>query len=149
MNDECLRDAAKDDAQYTMIVRELEPQDCLEQQLNVLVSKMHRVRRRNAEPQAQEEKSPTDKSHFGVVKSNGSFQKLRILSKEKQPRDVADVNSSNDAQCKNEQTQSKSIAHTNARRVAKSTKLWRALCLGREDSDDEYDDLVGEQGRTA
>ena len=58
------------------------------------------------------------------------------------------MNSSNAAQCKNEQTQSESIAHTTAGRVAKSTKMWRASCFGREDNDDEYDDLVGEQERT-
>ena len=56
LNDECLRDVVKDHAQITLIVRELERQDCLEQQLNVLWAKMHRVRRRHAEPQAQGEK---------------------------------------------------------------------------------------------
>ena len=82
---------------------------------------MHRVRRRHAEPHAQEEKSPTDKKHFGVAKISGSFQKLRILSDEKQKRNVADVNSFNAAQCKNEQTQSEGLALTNAGRVARST----------------------------
>ena len=34
LNDECLRDVVKDHAKVTLIVRELERQDCLEQQLN-------------------------------------------------------------------------------------------------------------------
>ena len=76
LNDECLRNAVKDHAQITMIVRELERQGCLEHQLNVLWTKMHLVRRRHAEPLAQEEKSPTDNRHFGVAKIVKVFRNL-------------------------------------------------------------------------
>ena len=62
LNDECLRDVVKDHAKLTLIVRELERQDCLEQQLNGLWAKMHRVRRRHTEPQAQEQIMSTDKT---------------------------------------------------------------------------------------
>ena len=43
LNDECLRDVVKDHAQFTLIVRELERQDWLEQQRNVLWAKLHQV----------------------------------------------------------------------------------------------------------
>ena len=138
----------KDHKQITLIVQELERRDCLERQLNGLWAKILRVGRRYAEPEIQEERLLTDKKHFSVAQCSGSFQTLRILSKEKQRRNVADVNSSNAARCKNEETQSESIAHTNAGRVARSTTAWRAPCFGREDIGDEYDDLVGEQERT-
>ena len=95
MNDECLRDVVRDHAKITLIVRELQRQDCLEQQLNELWAKMHRVRRRHTEPQAQEEIIPTDKENFSVAQSSGSLQNLTILSKEKQTRSVVDVDSSN------------------------------------------------------
>ena len=45
-------------------------------------------------------------------------------------------------------TQSESIAHTKAGRAAPSTVPWKASCFGREDSEDEYDELVREQGGT-
>ena len=40
LNDECLRDVVRNHAQITLIVRELERQDCLEQQLNGLWAKI-------------------------------------------------------------------------------------------------------------
>ena len=70
--DESLRDVVRDYAKITPIVQELERQDCLEQQLNGLWAKMHRVRRRHTQPQAQEEIMPTDKN-FSVAKSSGSL----------------------------------------------------------------------------
>ena len=149
LNDECLRDVVKDHAKVTLIVRELERQDCLEQQLNGLWAKRHRVRRRHAEPQAQAERMPTDKENFSVAQSSGSLQKVTILSKEKQTRSVADVDSSNAAQRKNEETKSESIAHTNAARVTRSTSAWKASYWGEEDSDDDCDDLVGDHEGTA
>ena len=149
LNDECLRDVVKDHAKVTLIVRELERQDCLEQQLNGLWAKMHRVRRRHAEPQAQAERMPTDKENFSVAQSSRSLQKLTILSKEKQTRSVTDVDSSNAAQRKNEETKSESIAHTNAARVTRSTSAWKASYWGGEDSDDDCDDLVGDHEGTA
>ena len=120
LNDECLRDVVKDHAKITLIVPELERQNCLEQQLNGLWAKMHRVRRRHTELQAQEEIMPTDKN-FSVAQSSVSFQKFTILSKKKQTRNVAGVNSSNAAQCKNKEANSQSIAHTNAGRAMRST----------------------------
>ena len=149
LNDECLRDVVKDPAKATLIVRELERQDCLEQQLNGLWAKMHRVRRRHTEPQAQAERMPTDKGNFNVDQKSGSLQKLTILSKEKQTRSIADVDSSNAAQRKNEETKSESIAHTNAARVTRSTSAWKASYWGGEDSDDDCDDLVGDHEGTA
>ena len=149
LNDECLRDVVKDPAKATLIVRELERQDCLEQQLNGLWAKMHRVRRRHTEPQAQAERMPTDKENFNVDQKSGSLQKLTILSKEKQTRSIADVDSSNAAQRKNEETKSESIAHTNAARVTRSTSAWKASYWGGEDSDDDCDDLVGDHEGTA
>ena len=149
LNDECLRDVVKDHAKVTLVVRELERQDCLEQQLNGLWAKMHRVRRRHTEPQAQAERMPTDKENFSVAQSSGSLQKVTILSKEKQTRSVADVDSSNAAQRKNEETKSESIAHTNAARVTRSTSAWKASYWGGEDSDDDCDDLVGDHEVTA
>ena len=149
LNDDCLRDVVKDHAKVTLIVRELERQDCLEQQLNGLWAKMHRVRRRHAEPQAQAERLPTDKENFSVAQSSGSLQKVTILSKEKQTRSVADVDSSNATQRKNEETKSESIAHTNAARVTRSTSAWKASNWGGEDSDDDCDDLVGDHEGTA
>ena len=126
LNDECLRDVVKDHAKITLIVRELERQDCLEQQLNGFWATMHRVRRRHTDPQAQEERMPSDKKNFSVAQSSGSLQKLTILSKEKQTRRVADVDSSNADQCKKEETKSESFAHTNAARVTRSTSAWKA-----------------------
>ena len=149
LSDECLRDVVKDHAKVTLIVRELERQDCLEQQLNGLWAKMHRVRRRHAEPQAQAERMPTDKENFSVAQSSGSLQGVTILSKEKQTRSVPDVDSSNAAQRKNEETKSESIAHTNAARVTRSTSAWKASYWGGEDSDDDCDDLVGDHEGTA
>ena len=149
LNDECLRDVVKDHAKVTLIVRELERQDCLEQQLNGLWAKMHRVRRRHAEPQTQAERMPNDKENFSVAQSSGSLQKVTILSKEKQTRSVADVDSSNAAQRKNEETKSESIAHTNAARVTRSTSAWKASYWGEEDNDDDCDDLVGDHEGTA
>ena len=149
LNDECLREVVKDQANITLIVRELERQGCLEQQLNGLWAKMHRVRRRHTEPQAQAERMPTDTENFSVAQSSGSLQKLTILSKEKQTRSVADVDSSNAAQRKNEETKSESIAHTNAARVTRSTSAWKASYWGGEDSDDDCDDLVGDHEGTA
>ena len=149
LNDECLRDVVKDPAKATLIVRELERQDCLEQQLDGLWAKMHRVRRRHTEPQAQAERMPTDKENFNVDQKSGSLQKLTILSKEKQTRSIADVDSSNAAQRKNEETKSESIAHTNAARVTRSTSAWKASYWGGEDSDDDCDDLVGDHEGTA
>ena len=149
LNDECLRDVVKDHAKVTLIVRELERQDCLEQKLNGLWAKMHRVRRRHTEPQAQAERMPTDKENFSVAQSSGSLQKITILSKEKQTRSVADVDSSNAAQRKDEETKSESIAHTNAARVTRSTSAWKASYWGEEDNDDDCDDLVGDHEGTA
>ena len=134
----------KDHAKITLIDRELERQGCLEQLLNGLWVKMHRVRHRPTKPQAQEEMMPTDKENFSVAQSSGSLQKLTVLSKEKQTRSVADVNSSNAAQRKNEETKSESIALTNAARVTRKTSYW-----GGEDSDDDCDDLVGDHEGTA
>ena len=102
LNDECLREVVKDHARIILIVRELERLDCLEQQLKGFWATMHRVRRCHTEPQAQEERMPTDKENFSVAQSSGSLQKLTILSKEKQTRSVADVDSSNAAQRKND-----------------------------------------------
>ena len=149
LNDECLRDVVKDHAKVTLIVREWERQDYLEQQLNGLWAKMHRVRRRHTGPQAQAERMPTDTENYSVAQSSGSLQKLTILSKEKQMRSVADVDSSNAAQRKNEETKSESIAHTNAARVTRSTAAWKASYWGGEDSDDDCDDLVGDHEGTA
>ena len=59
------------------------------------------------------------------------------------------MKSSNAAQCKNKETQSESIAHANAGRAAPSKTAWKASCFGREDSDEECDDLVGDQEGTA
>ena len=96
LNDECLQDVVNDHAKITLIVRELERQDCLEHQLNGFWATMHRVRRRHTELRAQEEIMPTD-SNLSVAQSRGSLQKLTIMSKEKQTRNVADVNSYNAA----------------------------------------------------
>ena len=138
----------KDHAKITLIVRELERHDCLEEQLNGLWAKMHRVRRRHIEPQAQEEIMPTDKN-FSVAESCESLQKLTILSKEKQTRSVVNVNNSNAAQRKNEETKAESIAHKNAARVTRSTSAWKASYWGGEDSDDDCEDLVGDHEGTA
>ena len=73
LNDECLRDVVKDHVKITLIVRELERPDCLEQQPNEFWARMHRVRRRHTEPQAQEERMPTDKENFSVAQSSGSL----------------------------------------------------------------------------
>ena len=127
LTEKCLRDVAEQAGIAASIGCEFVHQDKLVSQLDVSWAKIHRVRRRHAEPQAQEEKLPTDKRHFGVSQSSGSFHKLRILSKGKQT-DVADVNSSNAAQCRNEETQSESIAHTKAGRAAPSTVPWKASC---------------------
>ena len=91
---------------------------------------------------------PTDKN-FSVAESSGSLQKLTILSKEKQTRSVADKNSPNDAQRKNEETKAESIAHTNAARVTRSTSTWKASYWGSEDSDDDCDDFFGHHVGTA
>ena len=148
LNDECLRDVVKDHAKITLIVRELGRQDCLEQQLNGLWAKMYRVQRRHTKPRAQEEIMPTDRD-LSVAQSSGSLQKFTILSKEKQMRNVADVNSSNPAQRKNEETKAESIAHANAARVTRSTSAWKASYWGSEDSDDDCYDLVRDHGGTA
>ena len=148
LNDECLREVLRDHAKITLIVQELERQDRLEQQLNGFWATMHQVRRRHTEPQAQEEKMPADKNS-SVAQSSGRLQKFTILSKEKQTRNVADMNSSNAAQRKNEETKSESIAHTNAARLTKSTSAWKASYWGGEDSDDDCDDLVGDHEGTA
>ena len=149
LNDECLREIVNDQTKITLIVRELERQDCLEQQLIGLWAKVHRVRRRHTEPQAQAERMPTDTGIFSVAQSSGSLQQLTILSKEKQTRSVADVDSSNAAQRKNEETKSESIAHTNAACVTRSTSAWKASYWGGEDSDDDCDDLVGDHEGTS
>ena len=148
LNNECLRDVVRDHAKITLIVRELERQDSLEQPLNGMWAKMHRVRRRHTEPQAQEEIMPTGKN-FSVAESSGSLRKLTILSKEKQTRSVADVDNSNAAQRKNKETNSESIAHTNAARVTRSTSAWKASYWGGEYSDDDCDDFVGDHEGTA
>ena len=148
LNDECLRDVVKDHAKNSLIVRELERQDCLEQQLNGLWAKLHRVRRCHTKLRAQEEILPTDRNS-SVAQSSGSLQKFTILSKEKQTRNVADVSSFNAAQCKNEETKSENIAHTNAGRATRSTSAWKAPYWGGEDSNDDCDDLVGDHEGTA
>ena len=145
LKDECLRVVVKDHVQITLIVRELERQDCLEQQLDVLWAKIHRVRRRHAEPPAQEIRMPSDKTSSSVAQSSGIFQKFRLLSKEKPTRSVADVNRPNTAECINGEAQCKNIAHTNAGRVARSTTAWKASYWGCEDSDYDSGDPVGEQ----
>ena len=66
----------KDHAKISPIVRELQRQDCLEQQLNGFWAKMDRVRRRHTKLQAQKEIMPTDKN-FSVAESSGSLQKPR------------------------------------------------------------------------
>ena len=91
----------------------------------------------------------TDKENFSVAQSSGSLQKITMLSKQKQTRSVADVDSSNAAQRKNEETKSESIAHTNAARVTGSTSAWKASYWGGEDSDDDCDDFVGDHEGTA
>ena len=63
LNDECLRDVVKDQAQITMVVRELVHQDSLVSQLDVLWAKLHQVRLFAAEAQAHEEELPTDQEH--------------------------------------------------------------------------------------
>ena len=68
LNDECLREVVKDHTQITLIVQELERQDCLERQFNMLWAKMHRVRRRHAEPQAEEVMMPTNKETLALPK---------------------------------------------------------------------------------
>ena len=148
LNDECLRDVVKDHAKITLIIRELERQDCLEQQHNGLWTKLHRVRRCHTELRALEEIMPTDRN-LSVAQSSESLQKFTILSKETQTRNVADVSSSNAAQCKNEETKSENIAHTNAGRATRSISAWRASYWGGEDSNDSCDDLVGDHEGTA
>ena len=143
LNDECLRDVVKDQAQITMVVRELVHQDSLVSQLDVLWAKLHQVRF------FREEELPTDQEHSRVVQGNERFQTFRLLTKEKQTGNVADAKGSNAAQCENEETKSKSIAHTNTERVARPTSAWKASYWGCEDSEDESDDPVVQQGGTA
>ena len=118
-------------------------------QLEVLWSKMHQVRLFAAEAQAHEEELTTDQERSRVVQGDERFQTFRLLTKEKQTGNVADAKDSNAAQCENEETKSKSIAHTNTGRVARPTSAWKASYWGCEDSEDDSDDSVGEQGATA
>ena len=110
---------------------------------------MHQVRLFDAEAQAHEEELTTDQEHSRVVQGDERFQTIRLLTKEKQTGNVADAKGSNAAQCENEETKSKSIAHTNTERVARPTSAWKASYWGCEDSEDDSDDPVGKQGGTA
>ena len=149
LTDKCLRDVAEQPGIAASIGRELEPQDSFVSQLDVLWSKMHQVRLFDAEAQAHEEELTTDQERSRVVQGDERFQTFRLLTKEKQTRSVADVDSSNAAQRKNEETKSESIAHTNAARVTRSTSAWKASYWGGEDSDDDCDDLVGDHEGSA
>ena len=84
-----------------------------------------------------------------MVQGDERFQTFRLLTKEKQTGNVADAKGSNAAQCENEETKSKSIAHTNTERVARPTSAWKASYWGCEDSEDDSDDPVRKQGGTA
>ena len=121
LTDKCLRDVAEQPGIAASIGRELEPQDSFVSQLDVLWSKMHQVRLFDAEAQAHEEKLTTDQEHSRVVQGDERFQTFRLLTKEKQTGNVADAKGSNAAQCENDETKSKSIAHTNTGRVARPT----------------------------
>ena len=149
LTDKCLRDVAEQPGIAASIGRELEPQDSFVSQLDVLWSKMHQVRLFDAEAQAHEEELTTDQEHSRVVKGDERFQTFRLLTKEKQTGNVADAKGSNAAQCENEETKSKSIAHPNTGRVARPTSAWKASYWGCEDSEDDSDDPVGERGGTA
>ena len=149
LTDNGLRDVAEPPGVAASIGCELEPQDSFVSQLDVLWSKMHQVRLFDAEAQAHEEELTTDQEHSGVVQGDERFQTFRLLTKEKQTGNVADAKGSNAAQCENEETKSKSIAHTNTGRVVRPTSAWKASYWGCEDSEDDSDDPVGEQGGTA
>ena len=142
LTDKCLRDVAEQPGIAASIGRELEPQDSFLSQLDVLWSKMHQVRLFDAEAQAHEEELTTDQEHSRVVQGDERFQNFRLLTKEKQTGNVADAKGSNAAQCENEETKSKSIAHTNTGRVARSTTAWKASYWGCEDSDENSDEEV-------
>ena len=145
LTDKCLRDVAEQPGIAASIGRELEPQDSFVSQLDVLWSKMHQVRLFDAEAQAHEEELTTDQEHSRVVQGDERFQNFRLLTKEKQTGNVADAKGSNAAQCENEETKSKSIAHTNTGRVARSTTAWKAsywgACSDEEWSDEEADEF--------
>ena len=66
-------------------------------------------------------------------------------------RNSADVNDSNAAQCKNEETQSEITANnnTNAGHVALSTTEWKVSCWVCEGSNDKFGSLVGKRQGTA
>ena len=149
LTDKCLRDVAEQPGIAASIGRELEPQDSFVSQLDVLRSKMHQVRLFDAEAQAHEEDLTTDQEHSRVVQVDERFQTFRLLTEEKQTGNVADAKGSNAAQCENEETKSKSIAHTNTGRVARPTSAWKASYWSCEDSEDDSDDPVVEQGGTA
>ena len=149
LTDKCLRVVTEQPGIAASIGRELEPQDSFVSQLDVLWSKMHQVRLFDAEAQAHEEELTTDQEHSRVVQGDERFQTFRLLTKEKQTGNVADAKGSNAAQCENEETRSQSIAQTNTGRVAKPTSAWKASYWGCEDSEDDSDDTVGEQGGTA
>ena len=153
LNDESLRDVVKVPAKITMIVRELVHQDSLVSQLDVLWAKLHQVRLFDAEAQAHEEESPTDQEHNRMVQSDGGFQNIRLLTKEKETRGFADrealysVDNSSFPpradQTEMEGNRAKTATDiTQGGRAAPSTTSWRASCFGCEDSDDEYDHLV-------
>ena len=145
LTDKCLRDVAEQPGIAASIGRELEPQDSFVSQLDVLWSKMHQVRLFDAEAQAHEEDLTTDQEHSRVAQGDERFQNFRLLMKEKQTENVADAKGSNAAQCENEETKSKSIAHTNTGRVARSTTAWKAkywgACSDEEWSDEETDEF--------
>ena len=126
LTDKCFRVVAEQPGVAASIGRELEPQDSFVSQLDVLWSKMHQVRLFDAEAQAHEEELTTDQEHSRVVQGDERFQTFRLLTKEKQTGNVADAKGSNAAQCENEETRSKSIAHTNTGRVARPTSAWKA-----------------------
>ena len=127
LTEKCLRDVADQPWIAASIGRELVPQDSLVSLLDVLWSNMHQVRLFDAEAQAHEIRMPSDKTSSSVAQSSGSFQKFRLLSKEKPTRNVADVNSPNTAECINREAQYKNIPHTNAGRVARPISAWKAL----------------------
>ena len=103
---------------------------------------MHRIWRRNVEPQVQEEKSPTDRSTLALPKVLEVFRNFGLCRKRTRQELLL--------------TWTVPMLH-NARTNRLNQKVlrtqlqdvwtWRDSCFGREDSDDEFDDLVGEKER--
>ena len=99
---------------------------------------------------------PIDQKHNGVVQSDERFQNFRLLTKEKKTticfadrEALYSVGNPSIASSADQPDMEGNRAKTaqdiiKAGRAALSTTAWRASCLPRGDSDDEYDEIWSE-----